>query len=186
MEIITFIGFLCYFITSTLNNFNIKIGQQDLKFKLFNNTLQAYPKNGHYGGKLLAADSLDIYIANGRAFSCRYLRKKEVKISVVVSHMPSANYEIDYMRYYKLTAANSICTTVATNLCSLSSYYRKVYKSITTNNTCSLNINPGTWNSSYTLRATDYVLLDVPTGGNSITINPTGTGYFAIDIVPCP
>lgn len=93
---------------------------------------------------------------------------------------------IDYMRYYKLIAGNSGCTTAATNLCSLSSYYRKVYKSITTDKTCSPNINPSTWNSSYTLRATDYVLLDVPSGSNSLTINPSGTGYFAIDIVPCP
>ena len=95
-------------------------------------------------------------------------------------------FKIDYVRDYKLTKSNSGCTTVATNLCSLSSYYRKVYKSITTDNTCSPNINPSTWNSSYTLRATDYVLLDVPSGSNSITINPTGTGYFAIDVVPCP
>jgi beta-glucanase (GH16 family) len=95
-------------------------------------------------------------------------------------------YKVDYVRDYKLTAVNSGCTTVATNLCSLSSYYRKVYKSITTDNTCSPSINPSDWNHSYTLRATDYVLLDVPSGSNSITINPSGTGYFAIDVVPCP
>lgn len=95
-------------------------------------------------------------------------------------------FEIDYMRYYKLTAGNTGCTTAPANLCSPSDYDRKVYKSITTNNTCSPNFNPSNAAGSYTLRATDYVLLDAPTGTNSITINPTGTGYFAIDIVPCP
>jgi beta-glucanase (GH16 family) len=91
-------------------------------------------------------------------------------------------FDIDYFRYYTLTAD---CNNPAT-ICAPSDYDRKVKNHITTNNTCSPNFNPSTAAGSYTLRATDYVLLDVPTGTNSITINPTGTGYFAIDILPCP
>lgn len=88
------------------------------------------------------------------------------------------NYlQVDYMRYYKLIGD---CNTALT-LCTPNDYDRKVKKSITTNNSCTPTFNPSTWNSSYTLRATDYVTLDVGT-----TINPTGTGYFAIDILPCP
>jgi len=86
--------------------------------------------------------------------------------------------EIDYVRYWKLKAD---CSTPVTALCTPAGYDRKVKKSIATDNTCTPTFNPSTWNGSYTLRATDYVLLDAGT-----VVNPSGTGYFAIDIIGCP
>ncbi len=52
---------------------------------------------------------------------------------------------------------------------------------ITPSRGCSPNFNQTTALTSYTLRATDYVLLEAGT-----TINPTITGYFAIQTLPCP
>jgi hypothetical protein len=88
------------------------------------------------------------------------------------------HFEIDYFRYYKLgtecSSAQSVCTP--------SNYNRKVKQTITVGGgACSPTYNANTWNSSYTLRATDYVLLDAGT-----TISPTGTGYFAIETLACP
>jgi len=86
-------------------------------------------------------------------------------------------FEIDYLRYYKL---NTDCNTNLT-ICVPGNYDRKVKKTIITNNTCTPTYNPSTVAASYTLRATDYVTLDVGTD-----INPTGTGYFAVDVIACP
>jgi len=92
---------------------------------------------------------------------------------------PSARYfEIDYLRYYKLTTD---CTTDLPNLCTPGDYDRKVKRSITTDSGCTPTFNPSNTSDSYILRATDFVTLNAGT-----TINPTGTGYFAIDIMPCP
>lgn len=86
--------------------------------------------------------------------------------------------EVEYVRYYKLGAE---CTTDLSNLCTPSDYNRKVKRSITTDATCSPNFSPSTAAGSYTLRATDYILINEGT-----TINPTGTGYFSIEPTPCP
>jgi len=101
-----------------------------------------------------------------------------------VSHMPPANFVIDYFNYFTLTPGPSNCSTVA--LLNSGGYDRKVYQGIKTNPPYSQNFSPTTTSGSYTLRATDYVLLDAPTGSNAITINPSGIGYFAIEITPCP
>ncbi len=87
-------------------------------------------------------------------------------------------FEIDYLRYYKL---NTDCNTDLT-LCTPSTDYssRAVKRTITIGGSCSPTFNPTTTGGSYTLRATNYVILDAGT-----TINPTGTGYFAIETMPC-
>lgn len=88
------------------------------------------------------------------------------------------HFEIDYFRYYKLGAE---CIS-AQSVCIPSNYNRKVKQTITVGGgSCTPTYNASNWNSSYTLRATDYVLLDVGT-----TINPSGTGYFAIETLACP
>jgi beta-glucanase (GH16 family) len=96
----------------------------------------------------------------------------------------------DYLHYYKLgTECDSAFILTG---CNTSLYNRKVKKSIkiTTGTSCSTSYSPSTHSASYTLRATDYVLLDIPATGQTITINPTSTGsdqgYFAIEIMPCP
>lgn len=90
-------------------------------------------------------------------------------------------FEIAYLRYYKL---NTDCFTDVT--LSSTTYDRKVKKTITTNASSSLNFNPSSPSASYTLRATDAVTIDAPTGSNSVTINPSSTGYFAIQVMDCP
>jgi beta-glucanase (GH16 family) len=84
--------------------------------------------------------------------------------------------EINYCRYYKL---NTDCNTDL-NICTPGTDYnhRAVEKSITTGSGCSPVFNTS---NSYTLRATDYVILDAGT-----TINADGSGFFAIDITACP
>jgi hypothetical protein len=86
-------------------------------------------------------------------------------------------FEIEYLRYYKLTAD---CSTNAT-ICVPADYDRKVKQTIVTNSACTPTYNPSTAAGSYTLRATDYVLID-----EGITIDPTGTGYFMIETMACP
>ena len=85
-------------------------------------------------------------------------------------------FEIDYMRYYKL---NTDCGTNLT-ICTISTDYstRAVKKTITTGGSCSPTINTS---DSYTLRATDHVVLDAGT-----TINSNSSGYFAVEITACP
>jgi beta-glucanase (GH16 family) len=90
-------------------------------------------------------------------------------------------YEIAYLRYYKL---NLDCSTDLT--LSSTSYDRKVKKTITTSASSTLNFNPSSPSASYTLRATDAVTINAPTGSNSVTINPSSTGYFAIQVMDCP
>ncbi len=63
---------------------------------------------------------------------------------------------------------------------------RKVKKTITTSASSTLNFNPSSPSASYTLRATDAVTIAAPTGSNSVTINPSSTGYFAIQTMECP
>lgn len=87
-------------------------------------------------------------------------------------------FEIDYFHYYTL---GKDCSTNLTNLCTPGGYDRKVKKSIATDNTCTPTFNPSTAAGSYTLRATDYVLLDVGT-----VIDPSGTGYFVVETMGCP
>ena len=91
-------------------------------------------------------------------------------------------YEIAYLRYYKL---NLDCSNDFT-LCAPTNYDREVKRTITTNSSCTINFNPSTPAASYTLRATDAVTIDAPTGSNSVTINPTSIGYFAIQTMECP
>jgi beta-glucanase (GH16 family) len=86
-------------------------------------------------------------------------------------------FEIDYMRYYKLGTECTLNTTI----CTPNNYNRKVKQWIKTGGTCSPTFDQNTGNASYTLRATDYVILDAGT-----TINPTGTGYFAVETLECP
>lgn len=86
--------------------------------------------------------------------------------------------EIEYVRYFKLSAE---CSSDLSNLCSPSGYNRKIKKSITTDASCTPTFNPSTAAGSYTLRATDYILINEGT-----TINPSGTGYFTIEPTPCP
>ena len=85
--------------------------------------------------------------------------------------------EVDYMNYYKL---NTDCNTNLT-ICTPGTDYssRAVEKIITTGGTgCSSTFNTS---DGYTLRATDYVILDAGT-----TINPNGSGQFSIQIMQCP
>ena len=91
-------------------------------------------------------------------------------------HMPAAEVELEYFNYYKL---NTDCNTDLT-ICMPSVDYssRAVEKSITTGGICSPTFNTS---DEYTLRATDYVILDAGT-----TINPDGTGQFSIQIMQCP
>lgn len=86
-------------------------------------------------------------------------------------------FEIDYVNYYKL---NTDCSTNLT-FSSSTTYDRKVKNQITTDTSNPPTFNPGTAAASYTLRADESVTIDA-----GVTINPTGTGYFAIDIMPCP
>lgn len=87
-------------------------------------------------------------------------------------------FEIDYFRYYKLgldcSSPQAICTP--------SNYNRMIKKSITVGGgSCTPVYSPSTWNGSYTLRATDYIIIDEGT-----TINPSGTGYFVALTMACP
>jgi beta-glucanase (GH16 family) len=85
--------------------------------------------------------------------------------------------ELAYFHYYKL---ETDCGTNAT-LCSSGDYDRKVKKSITTNSGCTPTFNPTTPAGSYTLRATDYILIN-----EGITISPSGSGSFTIETIDCP
>ena len=87
--------------------------------------------------------------------------------------------EINYVHYYTL---NQACGTDLT-ICTPTDYSaRKVQKSITVGEgTCTPDFNGADTAHSYTLRAVNYVIL-----GAGTTINPTGTGYFAIDMTACP
>jgi beta-glucanase (GH16 family) len=87
--------------------------------------------------------------------------------------------ESQYFRYYKLDAGD--CSTVLNNLCNPSGYNRKIKKSITTDATCTPTFNPSTASGSYTLRATDFILINEGT-----SINPSGSGFFGIEILDCP
>ena len=84
---------------------------------------------------------------------------------------------------YRDTFTGRYACTTSLPICTPSDYYlRKVQKDITVGGVgCTPNFNPSTSGASYTLRATDFVLLDEGT-----IIDPTGTGYFAIDIISCP
>jgi len=84
------------------------------------------------------------------------------------------SFEINYVHYYKLGTDCNTNLTITTP----SDYDRKVDKTITTSNATfsSTNIT-----NSYTLRATDIVTL-----GAGTYINPSGTGYFAIETMGCP
>lgn len=86
---------------------------------------------------------------------------------------------VDYMNYYTL----GVDCSNPLSVCIPSDYSaRKVQQYITVGGgACTPNFNPSTTGASYTLRATEYVLLDAGT-----TINPSGSGYFAIDIIQCP
>ena len=86
-------------------------------------------------------------------------------------------FEIDYVHYYKLV---SDCSTDAV-ICSASIYDRKVKKTISTNTACTPTYSPSTAANSFTLRATDYILLNA-----GFTSSPTGTGYFAAETLACP
>jgi len=55
----------------------INTGQQILKMKLLNKTLQAYPKNWHFGGKFFDIDSIYIDFTAGQTYSCTYKGKKK-------------------------------------------------------------------------------------------------------------
>lgn len=85
--------------------------------------------------------------------------------------------ELDYSRYYKL---QTDCNTDAV-LCTPAGYDRKVKKSISTNVSCTPTYSPTTQAASYHLRATDYILINEGT-----TIDPSGTGYFEAEVMPCP
>ncbi len=87
-------------------------------------------------------------------------------------------FEVEYVRYYKLTTD---CGTALNNMCTPAGYDRKVKKSISTDNICTPTFSPSNEASSYVLRATDYILLNEGT-----TINPSGTGYFAMETMACP
>ncbi|MHB8261854.1 MAG: glycoside hydrolase family 16 protein [Bacteroidia bacterium] len=92
-------------------------------------------------------------------------------------------FEIDYFHYYTLIGGSANCSNSLT-ICSPIVYNRNVYSTITTGGsgcTTAPTFNPSTTGTSYTLRATNSVLLDAGT-----TINPSGTGYFAIDMTACP
>ncbi len=91
------------------------------------------------------------------------------------------NFEIAYLKYYKLEPDCSADLTLSST-----SYDRKVKKTIKTSASSTLNFNPSSPSASYTLRATDAVTIDTPTGSNSVTINPSSTGYFAIQVLDCP
>jgi beta-glucanase (GH16 family) len=103
--------------------------------------------------------------------------------SGLTSNLPSSPtqwpqyFEIGYVRYYKLGVD---CNTDEI-ICTSGDYDRKVKKSISTDTSCSPNYNPSTEAASYTLRATDYILISEGT-----TINPSGTGFFTAEITPCP
>ncbi|HXB12540.1 MAG TPA: glycoside hydrolase family 16 protein [Bacteroidia bacterium] len=97
-------------------------------------------------------------------------------------HSPTlypAYFEIDYLRYYKLNADCSTNLTICTPSTDYSS--RAVEKSISTGGSCSPTFNPSTTASSWTLRATDDILIDSGT-----TINPSGTGYVILETMACP
>jgi len=102
--------------------------------------------------------------------------------SVKLPHMPPANYVIDYFHYYRL---NVNCQNQLTISNPVTNYYhatpaRAIEESI---HTVTVGSSSPTFNlsDSCTLRATDYILLDVGT-----TINGTGTGQFSAIITPCP
>jgi|GEM_PF-1856852 len=91
-------------------------------------------------------------------------------------------FKVDYLKYYKL---NTDCSTDL-SICTPGDDYssRAVEKSITAGSAgggCAPNFNQTTPGTSYTLRATDYVTLQAGT-----IINPSGTGYFAIQTMACP
>jgi beta-glucanase (GH16 family) len=97
-------------------------------------------------------------------------------------HMPKDSMVVDHFYYYKL---NTDCNTNLTISNPTTNYYtaspaRAVKKSITTT---TVGASSPTFNltDNCTLRATDYILLDVGT-----TINSSGTGQFSAIITPCP
>lgn len=85
-----------------------------------------------------------------------------------------AVFEIDYVHYYKLTPDCNTNTTI----CTPADYDRKVKKTIVTNSACTPTFNTS---DDYTLRATDYIILNAGT-----TINPNGSGQFTILPSVCP
>jgi beta-glucanase (GH16 family) len=85
---------------------------------------------------------------------------------------------IDYFNYYKLTAH---CLNHL-SVCAPTDYTRDILQYIIVGGgPCTPNYNGTNRATSYTLRATDYVLLDAGT-----TINPSSAGYFAIEMMTCP
>jgi hypothetical protein len=54
----------------------INIGSQNLKFKLKNSLLIAYPEGGRYGGRFYSVDSIGLNIVLGRLSSLRLKGKK--------------------------------------------------------------------------------------------------------------
>ena len=55
----------------------INLGEEIVKVKLRSQTLESFPRNGHYGGYLFAADSINFYYGPSRSSSCRYIGKKK-------------------------------------------------------------------------------------------------------------
>ena len=104
-------------------------------------------------------------------------------VPVHQKHGLPAYFEIQYFNYYTLSGGSSYCSS-STTICSPISYNRAVYNSITTGGsgcTTAPTFNPTTSAGSYTLRATNSVTIDAGT-----VINPSSSGYFAIEITPCP
>jgi len=87
-------------------------------------------------------------------------------------------FEINYLKYYKLATD---CSTNLTNLCTPAGYDRAVKSSIATDAACTPTFNQTTPATSYTLRAVNHVTLN-----EGVEINPSGTGYFAIELMACP
>ena len=90
-------------------------------------------------------------------------------------------FEIEHLYCYKL---NTQCSNTKTICNPITDYdtganKRAVYKSITAGGTsCTPTFNTS---NGFTLRATDYVILDVGT-----TVNPNGSGQFSVIIQSCP
>jgi beta-glucanase (GH16 family) len=90
-----------------------------------------------------------------------------------------AIFEIEYFNYYKLITHCSLNK----NICSVINYDRGVYKSIEVAGlSCGASTSFNT-SDQYSLRATDYVLLDE---GSIIVDNGGVNGHFSILVNSCP
>jgi len=86
-----------------------------------------------------------------------------------------AYFEVDSLMYYTLPTNCSNALTICTPSTDYSS--RALEQSIITGGSCSPTFNTS---SDYTLRAVNYVEL-----GKGTTINANGSGFFAIETMPC-